>query len=283
MMNNNILVITDQDNVSTLALDKANEIAKQFRSNVEVVSFVDSSQSDVDISSHDKLMRQHLNNSFDDELNVSLQIIVTSDLADWTQKHCSEQPVDLVVKTGHRSESLFYTPTDWQLIRKLDCPLMIISEQKWRPKPTIIAALDAGDNDPIQRKIDLDVLGHANQWAEVKDCQLNAVYTMPLPVAKIELDIIEQDQFERENQAKAERLLNERLAMSHIKVDDKHIEFGAPEKRIPSYANKVKADLVVLGSVGRTGLNGLLLGNTAEKVLHNLRTDILIIKPQKYS
>lgn len=280
-MNNHILVITDQDNICTLALDKANEIARQFRSNVEVVSFVDSKQSDIDVAAHDKLIRQHVANCFDDELNVTLQIVVTSDLAEWTKQHCQTNAIDLVIKTGHRSETLFYKPTDWQLLRKLDCPLMIVSDRKWRAKPSILAALDAGDQNPRQRQIDLDVLGIANHWAQVKGSQLHAVYTMEVPTAKVELDIIEIEQFEREKAPEAKRLLDQRVQLSNIEGIESKVEFGSPEKRIASYANRIKADLVVLGSVGRTGLNGLLLGNTAEKVLHNLRTDTLIIKPQK--
>ncbi len=278
-MNNSILVITDQDNVTTLALDKANEIAKLFRSDVEVVSFIDASQNSVDVIAHEKQLQQHVNNSFDDELNVTMQIVVTNDLTQWTCNHCQQQEIDLVIKTGHRSEKLFYTPTDWQLIRKLQCPLLIASENKWRAKPAILATVDAGDNSQTQCKIDRDVLAHAHHWADVKGCQLYSVYTMPIPKAKVELDIIDPEVFERDNTPKAQQRLKERLELCGNIDIVAQVEFGAPEKRIPSYANKIKADLVVLGSVGRTGLNGLLLGNTVEKVLHNLRTDILIIKP----
>ena len=51
-----------------------------------------------------------------------------------------------------------------------------------------------------------------------------------------------------------------------------------PSKEIPSVAKKVKADLVVLGNVGRTGLKGLVIGNTAEKILQRLAVDVLLVK-----
>lgn len=87
------------------------------------------------------------------------------------------------------------------------------------------------------------------------------------------------EQYERENTEQAKAALQQVIDESGIKNIDGHYSFGAAEKRIPSTANKVKADLVVVGSVGRTGLNAILLGNTAEKILHHLRTDILIVKP----
>ena len=37
--------------------------------------------------------------------------------------------------------------------------------------------------------------------------------------------------------------------------------------------------IVVIGSVGRKGLIGQLIGNTAEKVLKLLKTDVLILSP----
>ena len=58
-----------------------------------------------------------------------------------------------------------------------------------------------------------------------------------------------------------------------------HTLMGAPEKTIPHMANKIKADLVIIGSLGHEGIQRLLHHNTAEKVLHHLRTDMLVVKP----
>ncbi|WP_240772915.1 BtpA/SgcQ family protein, partial [Salmonella enterica] len=42
------------------------------------------------------------------------------------------------------------------------------------------------------------------------------------------------------------------------------------------------AGIVVLGTVGRTGLSAAFLGNTAEQVIDHLRCDLLVIKPDEY-
>ncbi len=47
---------------------------------------------------------------------------------------------------------------------------------------------------------------------------------------------------------------------------------------VASRAAKVRAQLVVIGTVGRKGVRARLLGNTAEKVLLHLKTDVLAIK-----
>ena len=48
---------------------------------------------------------------------------------------------------------------------------------------------------------------------------------------------------------------------------------------VVSQAAKVGAQIVVMGTVGRTGVKARLMGNTAEKVLGHLKTDVLAIKP----
>ncbi|MFP3373862.1 universal stress protein, partial [Pseudomonas sp. SIMBA_068] len=44
------------------------------------------------------------------------------------------------------------------------------------------------------------------------------------------------------------------------------IEEGLPEDVIPDIANRLNSELVVIGTVGRTGLSAALVGNTAEHV-----------------
>jgi len=44
-------------------------------------------------------------------------------------------------------------------------------------------------------------------------------------------------------------------------------------------ADRLKVDLIALGTVGRSGVEGLLLGNTAENVLAESDCDILAVKP----
>jgi nucleotide-binding universal stress UspA family protein len=55
-----------------------------------------------------------------------------------------------------------------------------------------------------------------------------------------------------------------------------------PWRSISSLAGLLEVDLVALGTVGRGGIPGLLLGNTAEKVLHACDCGILTVKPDGF-
>ena len=58
-----------------------------------------------------------------------------------------------------------------------------------------------------------------------------------------------------------------------------HLSKGDARNVIPELAQELHADLVVMGTVARTGIPGLLIGNTAESILDQLDCSVLAVKP----
>tara|TARA_B100000686_G_scaffold352797_1_gene456019 strand:+ start:716 stop:1141 length:426 start_codon:yes stop_codon:yes gene_type:complete len=56
-----------------------------------------------------------------------------------------------------------------------------------------------------------------------------------------------------------------------------HLIFGRPESEIHQVAEKQNADVIVVGSHGKHGL-ALLLGSTANGVLHGANRDVLAVR-----
>ena len=56
-----------------------------------------------------------------------------------------------------------------------------------------------------------------------------------------------------------------------------HLASGRPEKEIPAVAREISADLIVLGSHGRWGLE-LLLGTTTDGVVSAADCDVLAVR-----
>lgn len=65
-------------------------------------------------------------------------------------------------------------------------------------------------------------------------------------------------------------------------VDAKHrfLEFGSTKNEVLRVAEEQKIDLIVTGSHGKHGL-ALLLGSTAQAILHGANCDMLIVRPPK--
>ena len=57
---------------------------------------------------------------------------------------------------------------------------------------------------------------------------------------------------------------------------------GVPFVEIIRFADREKADLIVMGSHGRTGVRHLLMGSVAEKVSHKATCPVLVIKPKDF-
>ena len=53
---------------------------------------------------------------------------------------------------------------------------------------------------------------------------------------------------------------------------------GYPPDTLVEYADKVKADLIVVGSRGRGDLASLVLGSTSHRVLNTAHCDVLVVK-----
>lgn len=57
---------------------------------------------------------------------------------------------------------------------------------------------------------------------------------------------------------------------------------GAPFREIPKAAEELKADLIVLGTHGRTGLDRLMMGSVAERVAHRAPCNVFLVKPKTF-
>ena len=71
------------------------------------------------------------------------------------------------------------------------------------------------------------------------------------------------------------------LAERGIEVDDPRVELlkGGAASLIRERAKALSADLIVMGTVGRTGIPGFFIGNTAEEVLQTTNASFLALKP----
>jgi nucleotide-binding universal stress UspA family protein len=87
-----------------------------------------------------------------------------------------------------------------------------------------------------------------------------------------------------DKQAKVEISLNELLSKfeSTPATLHKHIHQGNSATVIRSVANHVSVDLLVMGTLCRTGAAGLLIGNTAETVLSGVNCSLLALKPDGF-
>lgn len=84
-----------------------------------------------------------------------------------------------------------------------------------------------------------------------------------------------------EIQEQATNQLRQFAAKNSIDQNHQHIVLGRPEVEIHALAEEIGADLIVVGSHGRYGL-ALLMGSTANGVLHGASCDVLAVRVGKH-
>lgn len=87
------------------------------------------------------------------------------------------------------------------------------------------------------------------------------------------------------NEAAAARRALVHLLIDHnVLTQDVRIEIraGTPEKEIVSAAKDVGADLIVMSTHGRTGLEHVLMGSVTEKVVRYSSVPVLTVKPDRF-
>lgn len=92
----------------------------------------------------------------------------------------------------------------------------------------------------------------------------------------MDLSQLQQQQFDQAKE-RLERLI---LKYPELSKDNSHLTYGQPRQEIHDLATKQECDLIVVGSHGRHGL-ALLLGSTANDVLHGAPCDVLAVRLMK--
>ena len=210
---------------------------------------------------------------------VSLKVAWEKDIVRWVNKRCASGAYEAVVKTGSRTETLVHSSTDWQLLRECPVPVLIVAEKKWHRTKPVLVALDLGSSVKTKRALNHKVLAAGKLLAEALAVELEIITAVEIPAFLADLDLVDPASYTVEAREEMSPHLRE-LAEAHDIPEQRFLcKRGPVEKVITSRAAKVRAQIVVMGTVGRTGVKARLLGNTAEKVLRHMKTDVLAIKP----
>lgn len=193
---------------------------------------------------------------------------------------------DLVVRSHARDlvPGRPFGPVDTQLLRKCPCPVWLIGPEPASAAPHVLAAVDVESDAPEAGALNRTVLDLALTIARLHQARVTALHAWSLFGEELLQSRVTDEQLRQILDAahqSALRGLTTLVASVPAAGVDVRAECrkGEPERVIPAYARQQKVDIVVMGTVGRSGVAGFLMGNTAEKVLRDLRGSILAVKP----
>jgi nucleotide-binding universal stress UspA family protein len=195
---------------------------------------------------------------------------------------------DLVVRSHGRD--LAETPrsfgaVDMELLRQCPCSVWLIgrhipSDRPWR----LLAAIHANPSDPGEQVLNRTILEWGLALKVLGGAQLTLLQAWTPYGASLLRSRMSSEEFaefiEAERHAEDEALSG-LLEPFKDRLTDVAVELvpGEPEDAIGRFVESHGIDVVVMGTVARTGIAGLVMGNTAERVLQRLRGSVLAVKP----
>lgn len=194
---------------------------------------------------------------------------------------------DFVIAATHRHRALarpFLSNTDWQLIRLCPVPLLLVRSSRAWKATKVLCAVDPLHERAKPAALDPRILKVGAQLARALGGQLHAAHAYPplleyLPGVMTEpLPIIAAGPAAREHAKRIGRRVaaeTRRFAISERRL---HIVAGEPQQVLPRVARQLRAQIVVMGAVSRSGLKRLFIGNTAESVIDELSCDLCVVK-----
>jgi universal stress protein E len=301
-----ILVVIDPSTDEQKALRRAIDLAANIKANggqVEVTAFLSifdfSYEMTTILSSDDRgAMRQSvikdkelwLENLISDlkpDIDINSLVVWHNRPFESIIEQVIQNNYDLVIKGTHqhdRFKSVIFTPTDWHILRKCPCPVLLVKGHEWPSNGNILAAINVGSDETEHNSLNDKITKEAKKLAQLIQGNVHLVNSFPGTPVNIAIEIPEFNSSEYNNTM----LQHHKKSMAahatefEIDVTHTHVEEGLPERVIEEVADKIDAELVVLGTIGRTGISAALIGNTAEHVIDQLNCDVLALKPDGY-
>ncbi len=173
--------------------------------------------------------------------------------------------------------------TSERLVRQSRWPVMVVAGEQ-APR-TILCPVDFSPASSA-------ALAEAVELGRRFDSLLHIVHAVPSAPSFAEVGAFDDDSWKEAAGKQAAAQLDAFLAEQdltgvqwerHLRLARSGEVAALPDALIVASAAELKVDLICMGSIGRSGLQAVLIGNTAERVLRNLPCSLLTVKSDDFS
>jgi nucleotide-binding universal stress UspA family protein len=230
-----------------------------------------------------------------DDSDFQIEVLIGTNFLEIT-KLVLKEGHDLVIKPAAGKKgpirSFLFGTTAMHLFRKCPCPVWVVKQSPLPGTSKILVAVAARDGSESETYTQLDtkLIELGSSLAERYECEWDLVHAWRLfgesmlRSGRVQTSSSEVQAFLREEQHDADRRLQALLSsVDNISPPNEiHLVKGYASDVIPETARSLAVDLLIMGTVGRTGVSGLFISNTAEQVLSQLDCSVLAVKPDGF-
>ena len=204
---------------------------------------------------------------------------------------------DLVIKlvdnSSDRSGLSLFGSHDMHLLRKCPCALLLHKPQSMLPFVKIIASIDIDieNEKPLEEGrlntciMDWAVKLHAPQSAPLEVVHAwqseaeNLIYHWNTEWSEKDLLLFNEREQQFHKNALEREVQTYRLSGLELQT---YLPKGEPEIAIAQLLKNHGNDLLVMGTIARTGISGMIIGNTAENIIEQIDCSVLAVKPKGF-
>ncbi len=207
-------------------------------------------------------------------------------------RHVMKEGYDLVIKEAEPGEDdRGFRSTDMTLLRKCPSAVWLARPVKHgREKVRIAVAVDAETRDSAEKALSIRLLQLARSMADTFEGSLGILSCWDYELEqflryKAWANITEEEQQKNIQEAEEDHkmLLQKLIDESGIGEDHRVVRMrGEPDRHIPDFIKNEQVDILVMGTVARTGILGFLIGNTAENILNTISCSLMALKPRGF-
>jgi nucleotide-binding universal stress UspA family protein len=300
-----LLVITGRDTLAASSLSPLLHMAHLQKANLDILLVSEPVPSkyqhlhDSYIQAQKDILQKAIH-AFEAENNCTLMGGITAITGKPYIKHViqflNDNPdYSLIVKQAEtlHNGAKGYAPIDVSFIRKIHYPILFLNQDNdycdSDADQNIFVAIDPEADSDELKQLNEKLLSQADNCAMANGSRLKIISCWSVEHENFLRDSvfsnISEDEIEniiRNAEAAHRKSLDNFL--KEIKIlspYDVIIEKGKADKVIPSILNAEDDALLIMGTTGRSGLSGFLIGNTAENILRQIDCSLLTICPDR--
>ncbi len=267
----NVFVVVDPSDETHVALQRAIITAESRKSRPKLYIFIAVDSESVDTRAvNDNLFRD--GNWFEEQIQGPLKAagleyqVEVSWCSEWQKsimKSAGRFGADVILLPVHAKSNirrLTFSESKWELLKNAFCPVVLVRPGAKPKRKTVLAAVNFQATREFQRELNTNILGHGKWLADH--------YGADFHVVNAYLDSLHYP--DRGKLVKETGLAAEKI----------HVKQGYTDETISAVAKEIDADVVVIGTLGQTGLAKTRRGNTAERVISGLDVDVIVVNTE---
>jgi nucleotide-binding universal stress UspA family protein len=199
---------------------------------------------------------------------------------------------DLVMTIAQGQSNLkerFLGSMTMHLMRNCPCPVWVVNSAQPEWQTRILTAVDPNPHDQERQALNVKIMDLATSLARLEQRELVVVHAWTFPVERslrgghvgLSSDVDRWVSDAREQHRRWLIDLVRPYALEELE-HEVYLLKGEAGRLIPEVATAKEVALVVMGTVSRSGVAGLLIGNTAEKILGEVDCGVLAVKPDGF-